>query len=194
MTDTTVRDVQSFEYVTDCGQRVNITFAEMSSHSGKHHNGYNMSVTVDVDGINRLSTDAHFSSIAEFGLGEHLVFSVVQCLNEHLTYWMKWQEFQHFLDGTAVPPQLEVPRAVVSVHQSNLAVRHIEELTDEQAFWWITDTEWEGCSGDGPDGVAVMEHLADVVDPVWTKWRESNAAALAALDSAEAARFGKFRA
>lgn len=183
MTIIDVRDVQSYEYVTDGGQKVNITFAEMSTHSHKFHNGYNMSVTVDVDGVNRLSSDTHFSTIAEFGLGEQLVMAVLLCLNEHLTYWMKWQELQSLMAESALPPRLEVPEAIVPVYQSNLAVRHIEELTDEQAFWWCTDKEWDGCTTDGPDGVGVQEHLLTAIEPVWFKWKTDNEIALAVLDA-----------
>lgn len=176
-----IKDVQSYAYMLDDGQRVNVTLCEMDRPSGKHHGGSNMAVTIEVDGKSRLVADDHFSTIADFGPGEWMIHAVVDCLSRHVAYWAKWQEFQLCISEEHQPERLEIPGATVPVHRSNAAVRHIPQLTDEQAWWWITDPEWDGCSAED-NGQAVLEYLAKVGSERFSEFSTANADRLRQLE------------
>lgn len=178
-----IRDIQSYSYVTDTGQRINVTLVESEKVSGKNHGGRDMAVTIDVDGVNRLTCDNHFSTIGDFGLGEYMLKAVMSCLGEHLDYWIRWQEF---ID-VAMADEYKPPRVVVGdpefdVRESNVAARHIEQLTDEQAWWWLTDPELTA-NGSTTNGGEVATHLVAVGIKKWDEWFTQNKVELDKLAS-----------
>lgn len=185
MTDQQIRDLRTLDYVLDDGQRVSVTMCEFESLSGKFHGGRDMSVTIDVDGVNRLTADDHYSTIADFGLGEFMLQPIMVCLGAHLASWASWQQFQLFLDDDDRTPVVETGD-VVPVYTSNLAARHIETLDDAQAWFWVADPSLaEGISNRGG---LVGAHLAELADKVWDEWKELNKDKLAELEEKDSAR------
>lgn len=179
--DRTIKDLQSYSYDVG-GQKVTITLAEYDTKSGKSHGGYDFSVSIDVDGINRLTCDDHFSTIADFGIGEYSIRPVLQCLAAHLEYWISWQQFQLCLQEDHLPPRVESVSAPMPIYRSNLAARHIEQLTDEQAWWWMTDSAELGTP---EDGSTVAVFLIEQSGKAWDAFSRENKDKLRALAGSE---------
>lgn len=185
MTEQEIRDLCTLNYVMDDGTNVSVTLCEFEKLSGKQHGGRNMSVSIDVDGVNRLTVDDHFSTIADFGIGAHSLKAVMICLGQHLSSWASWQQFQMFLGENDLPPRVETGDPM-PVYQSNLAARHIEQLDDAQAWWWVTDPEIDDRIT--TKGAAIGGYLCQVADEAWEEWTTQNREAIDKLNDSDRER------
>lgn len=173
-------NVASYNYVTDEGANVTISFYQTDEKANKSHGGYNCSVSVVVNGVTRLAVDDHFSTIGDTGLGEWMVGAVINCLKHHLESWFKFQMVYFYM--TDRPPLIDHGLdSMPPIQESPLAARHIEQLDDESAFWWLTEAADFPDTPKGELGLPVFDYLSKVVSPRGIAAFEETAAGLAGL-------------
>jgi hypothetical protein len=170
-----VLDIQMYTYpIGDHTIGVSLIEKDVPRRHGAH-GGNAVAVQVTYDDRLILSSDEHFATLGDFGLGEYLVGGITTCMTHHMKYWTTWQSFADTVLEVAAPevcpPTIDLQDLHlngVRVHESNLAARHIEQLTDFQAAWWLQNLH------DSDDDMSAIEVLSDIGRAAFSSLAEQN--------------------